>query len=290
MLLNIIDGLQKIRSPVGDLFFKALNFFDTQEFFLLFVVLLWMAKGWKIGLRMFYILLVSSLVNHSLKEYFALPRPFQLNPTVGVIRVGGYGLPSGAAQTALLLSILFCYYVKHHWKWWVALVYTLLISFSRLYLGVHFLEDILAGWLVGLLLSFLYIYLSSRIDASLKRFTPFSLFLISQMVPSFFIIFSPSPLTIQLFSSAMGIGMGVFISYCYGFLLSPILRWRDLGMRLLLTLPTSLACVRLLFFLPIKDPLASLFWSFFSLGSWVGLGNLVICRVWENFQKKKRSR
>jgi hypothetical protein len=47
--------------------------------------------------------------------------------------------------------------VKKRWLWITAISLILLISFSRLYLGVHFPHDVIGGWLIGLLVLFLFI-------------------------------------------------------------------------------------------------------------------------------------
>lgn len=73
---------------------------------------IWCAYGWKAGLRLTYILFLSSLINFTMKGLFLLPRPFHLNPDIGIIQVDNYGFPSGAAQSAVLLSGLLVTYWK----------------------------------------------------------------------------------------------------------------------------------------------------------------------------------
>jgi hypothetical protein len=43
-------------------------------------------------------------------------------------------------------------WIKRRWAWITAILLITGISFSRLYLGVHFPTDVVAGWLVGILL------------------------------------------------------------------------------------------------------------------------------------------
>jgi membrane-associated phospholipid phosphatase len=76
-----------------------------------------------------------------------------------VDHVGGGSFPSGHALTsftALGLLVLLTWPIAS--RWWRVLVVSvsalvvLAIGFSRLILGVHYLTDVLGGWLIGLLL------------------------------------------------------------------------------------------------------------------------------------------
>lgn len=156
--LGFIKFVQEFRNPVLDEFFKFLNYFDRVEFLLILTIVVWIWFGWRLGLKLLCLLIISRIVNISLKELFGMPRPYDLNPALGLIRVYGFGFPSGSAQTAALLSGFLVYYWKNNWKWVVAPIYFFMISFSRIYLGVHFPLDILGGWIVGFSLLAIYIY------------------------------------------------------------------------------------------------------------------------------------
>ncbi|MDP2907206.1 MAG: phosphatase PAP2 family protein [Nanoarchaeota archaeon] len=58
-----------------------------------------------------------------------------------------------------LIPILFKDFPKLKWFW---LALALLISFSRIYIGVHYLSDVLAGCLIGLLIGNGIIFLEKR--------------------------------------------------------------------------------------------------------------------------------
>lgn len=75
-----------------------------------------------------------------------------------VIAEHGFSFPSGhatgAAAIGLLGAWMLCHWVVRPWGarvavWAATIAMVGLIGFSRCYLGVHFVTDVLAGWLLG---------------------------------------------------------------------------------------------------------------------------------------------
>lgn len=67
--------------------------------------------------------------------------------------IGGmYGTVSAHAATVVTLAVLACGAIRRRWFTWLMVVCTLLICYSRIYLGKHFPMDLVWGTLVGLLL------------------------------------------------------------------------------------------------------------------------------------------
>jgi membrane-associated phospholipid phosphatase len=78
-------------------------------------------------------------------------------PSGGLIEVAGWGFPSGHATLATVFFIFLAYLVEHATKssWshflfnLIAVSMILAVSLSRIYLGLHWLSDVLAGILLG---------------------------------------------------------------------------------------------------------------------------------------------
>ena len=278
--MEYIHYIQQFRNPHLDAFFKFLDFFDRQEFFFILIPLIWLGVGWKSGLRLFYILFFSALSNQALKAIFAEPRPFILDPSVGIIHVSGYSFPSGAAQTAVLLAGILIVSWKNPWKWPLAISYFLLISFSRVYLGVHYPQDIIGGWLIGALLLLFYIYLYPIIEEKLEKWSSTTLFLASQF-PLVFLWGIYTPVTIVTCSFAIALGWGVWIDHFYGLLLTSPKNNIESILRASVGILGMFGCYSLTLLFP--DTSLFLFIRFFLLGLWISVGSHFVCRVFRRF-------
>jgi hypothetical protein len=66
------------------------------------------------------------------------------------------------------------------WAWIAAFTLAFLIGFSRLYLGMHFVHDVVLGWLIGLIILFAFLRFWDKVAAWLNTKT-----LIQQVILAF---------------------------------------------------------------------------------------------------------
>jgi membrane-associated phospholipid phosphatase len=92
----------------------------------------------------------ATLLNLVLKSVFERARP---DLWERLINEASYSFPSGHAMTSAAIGIgLTVALWNSRWRWWAfaaSTAYVLFVGYTRLYLGVHYPTDILAGWLVS---------------------------------------------------------------------------------------------------------------------------------------------
>ncbi len=151
------------------------------EVIILIVVAVVFGVGLRQGFLLFQIVFWTSTLSGMAKEFFGLPRPFFADSRVACLEPGwdtagafsargaggffrlpdrqvidafrlkglSFGFPSGHTSSAFAvwggLAVVF----RKRWLAWLAPLMIALIAFTRLYLGVHFLADILGGALLG---------------------------------------------------------------------------------------------------------------------------------------------
>jgi membrane-associated phospholipid phosphatase len=148
--INVIAALQSVPGWTGVMKFYSL--FGTAEFFLVAMPLLYWCVDASVGARLAVALIASNSLNSLLKVAFHLPRPYWVDRrALGLSTEPSYGLPSGHAMNSTTLWGYLAIQFKRWWTWAAALVLIGLVSLSRLYLGVHFPTDVLAGWVFGAL-------------------------------------------------------------------------------------------------------------------------------------------
>jgi membrane-associated phospholipid phosphatase len=145
---------------------KAVSFLGQEEFFLMMLPAIFWCVDAGAGLRLGMMLVLTNGLNIWLKFAFQAPRPYWFDTRViALANEPTFGMPSGHAQNAVALWGLTAWLMRKRWLWVVAGVVMLLTGLSRIYLGVHFADQVLLGWLVGAVLLWAF----NRLEAPLAR-------------------------------------------------------------------------------------------------------------------------
>ncbi|HEX3384336.1 MAG TPA: phosphatase PAP2 family protein [Mucilaginibacter sp.] len=115
---------------------------------------------------------ITSLLGAQFTKYiFDAPRPklyFQdqvkhLRFVKGIEILNYHSFPSGHTVTAFMLAVLLTYWSRNRAWGPVFLLIAILVGYSRMYLSEHFFEDVVAGSVIGFVLTTLWLWwLDSR--------------------------------------------------------------------------------------------------------------------------------
>ena len=152
----ICDGFTSIVKVVT-------NFAGMVWLIVLSIVLVIGIKERKIGISIFANLCLSALTNYLIKQVLQRPRPLE---EYRLIAEKGYSFPSGHSMVSMAFYGYLIYLINKkvnnkYIKIFGTIALSLLIfciGTSRIYLGVHYTSDVLAGFLLGI--SYLIIYVS----------------------------------------------------------------------------------------------------------------------------------
>lgn len=157
----IYDFLHRFSSSLVTNFFKTVTHLAGGYILVGICIMVFLVVKKK---RFFYLvslnLINTILCNQVLKLIFTRERPFEH----ALINESGYSFPSGHSMAAMsfygfLIYITFHSKLSDKYKWGITIILSLLIlliGISRIYLGVHYASDVIAGFCISV--SYLIIF------------------------------------------------------------------------------------------------------------------------------------
>jgi membrane-associated phospholipid phosphatase len=174
---RLADWLHEHATPGWTDFFERVTWLGNLPVLLTVTVVAVAVLAWKRETLELQLLLLAAvgaeILTVGLKLGFHRERPFYADP---LARESTYSFPSGHATVSLAVYGTLAFIIARHLSnrtariavLVAAAVLVLLIGFSRLYLGVHFLTDVIAGFALGLAwvtLCVLLLHVRVRLDA-----------------------------------------------------------------------------------------------------------------------------
>ncbi|WP_421172708.1 bifunctional NUDIX hydrolase/phosphatase PAP2 family protein [Aeromonas sp. 601115] len=131
------------------------NLFGSGGFQLALIPLLLPLLGWPRLRQLLFAMLWLGLLVQASKEGIGWPRPFHLQPELATHSAQGFGMPSGHTASALLFwgALLgWLWPARRGQAYSLALLLALTTGLARVWLGAHFISDVVAGLLMGAIL------------------------------------------------------------------------------------------------------------------------------------------
>ena len=168
--LDVVRGLQGFLGHSFLVPMKAVTFLGSEFFIIAALPLMYWCVDRKKGARLAILVLVSSFLNLWVKSLLMQPRPYELDPSVGLDKEPTSAFPSGHSQASVtfwggMLDIL-----PRTIGIVAVIIIPLLVGFSRVYLGVHFPTDVFAGWALGALIVVLYKVFGLKLEVFLGKY------------------------------------------------------------------------------------------------------------------------
>lgn len=153
--LNIVKGIQLIRNPFFDWLFYIITYIGDQYMFIVVAVVIYWTINKKLAHKFALTYLVASLFTFILKSVFQRPRPYtESGVTVPFdYYTTGFSMPSGHATAAGVLGYTALNQKRktgYQWLGYVGIAILVLVPLSRIYLGQHYLSDVIVGLIIGL--------------------------------------------------------------------------------------------------------------------------------------------
>ncbi len=160
-----------------DTFFVGVTFLGDGRFAIIICLIYLALRRWSRACQLIAAFLVSSLVAQILKNIFSMPRPKQYFPAGqysyfidGVTHIGFASFPSGHSTSVFAMATLLAIFDSNKKGNILYLLVAVAVGYSRIYLGQHFLVDVLMGSVIGTLTAVLIHLLFATRLQSIRAF------------------------------------------------------------------------------------------------------------------------
>jgi len=223
---HVLYNIDTIRSSAGDLFFSVVTNLGSEFFYIVLLSVIYWSVDKRIGRSFAFACLLSGYLNLYLKYLIGMPRPDAPEVREMVRRVGGSqfvpvmheptpSFPSNHAQGTMVSGIYIANAFRKWWLWLTAFVVIVLVGYSRLYIGVHFPQDVIAGWLIGYVFIRIWILVENPVRDWIGRLPVWVQVTGLVVVPGILISLWSFPEAAKVLGAVSGLGIGFILEGRY---------------------------------------------------------------------------
>jgi membrane-associated phospholipid phosphatase len=190
--------------------FKLITELGSNTIYLAIILVIFWGVDKRIGKVTTFVYVGSSILNYWIKAIIKFPRP---DPSQWWTSASNYSLPSGHAQSAATFYGWLSIKIKRWWMFIIGIALIILVGVSRIYLGVHWLGDVLLGWGIGLVIVILAWRFENPISSYLSKFNTYHLYIGLAILGGIAIILTELilPVPTDNFGGSGGIVIGIAI-------------------------------------------------------------------------------
>lgn len=224
---QVLLGLEGIRSGLLNVFFSIITDLGSNLGYLVVLSLVYWCVDKRSGQGLAYSSLLSATLNIWLKHIWGIPRPDDVALEEVLQEAGIKGrvtplrestlpsFPSGHAQGA---AVTWGYVARRvransdstrrRWAGYAVAGLIVLIAFSRIYLGVHFPQDVIAGLGIGVVYLAVWVWAEPRVASWLATLSVKWRYALAALAPLAMLLVQPGEDTAAAMGAVMGLGVG----------------------------------------------------------------------------------
>lgn len=264
--MEVLKFIQQIHNPFLDQVFINITKLGEQVFLILALGIIFWCINKKAGYKIGFALLSSTLLNSTLKNIINEKRPIGAKGirSLRTETATGSSFPSGHTQGTAAFWTGLMLWIKKLWIYILGTLVIMLVGISRMYLGVHWLQDVLVGAVLGVLWTIFTSFIFDYCEKTEKK-----TYMLIIMIPALIgLIFFRDK---GDYINSLGVLLGFYIGY--------IIEGKYINFEVKTTIPKQiikvvigLAGVAIMFLISQHVPYICSLFVFMLLGIWVTVG------------------
>ena len=222
---RVLVNVEEMRNGLMDTVFLIItNIGNSMTYFIILTFLYWCVRK-PVGQGFAYTFLLTGILNTWIKDIWCIPRPddpalmsvleqagitLRLNPLMHVHNTSP-SFVSGHTQMAVVLWGYMAFHYKKIWFWVMAVMSMALIGFSRMYVGVHFPQDVIGGLLVGVFYLILWLLAEPYLRVRLISLSLICRYALAVLIPLIILMVHPVGRTATPVGLVIGLGVGFLL-------------------------------------------------------------------------------
>lgn len=192
MTIEVVEFIQSFQNGFFTFFFGFISFLGEEYVYIVLLGIIYYGYKKELGEFLAFSLFTTAGINTIIKGLVSAPRPFEKYPNrIENLRpdtATGHSFPSGHTQNFTTFLFAESFYTGKQTMFIVSGVLAVLMALSRMYLGVHFLEDVVTSIALGIGLAYVFYKLFFKFNKSSQSLYKLYISIIVIMTPFLFIL------------------------------------------------------------------------------------------------------
>lgn len=179
-------------SPAVTAFFTRGEFLDSMPWYFLIISVITFGLHPRYGVRLATLFGLNVGLNEAVKLACHMPRPYWISAAVKAFSAhSSFGFPSGAAMSGAVMYGYIALQVRRYPAVILCCILFLATSIVRIFCGIHFLFDVMGGWILGFLLLAVFLLAAPKAEEYagwLSRPARLALFAVVSAIPILIVV------------------------------------------------------------------------------------------------------